>query len=151
MNPKPDPKIAEPAAGYAGALERAADTGVDLAVAASFEEFAELDEESAELEIAPPSAEVKAVAERILTTLTREFPRYYMVAPDEGGKATIEVSAGAGKGCGVLIICDDTGVACFVTMKGANRRARYDHEAAKTFPDEFVRSALRELDQAHPA
>ena len=41
-------------------------------VAASFEELAELDDEAADLGIAPPSAEVKQAARRILTALTWE-------------------------------------------------------------------------------
>lgn len=114
-------------------------------VAESLEEFEELDEEAAEMEVAPPGAEVKRAARRILTALAREFPRYYLVSPGDRGDICIQASAGMGKGRGVLVVCDEDGVVCFVTMDGNNRRARYDREAAKNLPDEFMRAAMRQL------
>ena len=114
-------------------------------VAESWREFEEIDEEAAEMEVEPPGKEVKKVARRILTTLAREFPRYYLVSPGEKRDITIQASAGMGKGRGVLIVCDEDGVACFVTMNGRNRRARYDHEEAKNLPDDFIRAAMRQL------
>ena len=119
MTPKPDPKVAE-----------------------SFKEFAELDEHSAELEIAPPSAQIKRTAKRILTELTTEFPRYYMVGPDEEGGIAIEAIGKTGR---VLIVCDEEGVACFGIVKGEDSYKRYDHEEAKHLPNDLIRSAIGNL------
>lgn len=143
MNPKPNPQIAEPSAGYAEAVGRVAPPCADPA-AASFAEFAEIDEEAADLDIPPPSAKVKTVAKRILTALADEFPRYYAVSPGEGREVAIQASAGMGKGKGVLIICDDKHVSCYVTMNFKSRRAHYDIEE-KNLPDSFIRDAIREL------
>lgn len=145
MTPKPDPQISEPSAGYARAVEQSAKTSADPSVAASFKEFAELDEEAAEMEIAPLNPAVKQTAKRILAALVQEFPRYYMVFPDEEGEIAIQASAGMGKGRGVLIVCDESGAACFVTMNGNSRHARYDRESTKDLPDDFIRAAMREL------
>ena len=68
-----------------------------------------------------------------------------MVSPGEGREITIQASVGMGKGRGVLIVCDPDGVACFVTMDGKNRRARYDHSMAEDLPDDFIRTAMRQL------
>ena len=114
-------------------------------VTESLEEFEGLDEEAAEMGAEPPDEEVKRMAKRILMELTREFPRYYMVSPGEGRGITIQASAGMGKGRGVLIVCDPDGVACFVTMNGKSRRARYDHSMAEDLPDDFIRTAMRQL------
>lgn len=144
MTPKPDPEIAEPAIGYAQALKREAQAGDHPSVAASFKEFAELDEEAADLEIPPPSAEVKAVAKRILTALVQEFPRHYAVSPGEGREVAIETSVGTGKGHGVLIICDEKNVSCYVTKNGDSWRAHYPL-TDKNLPDAFIRNAIRDL------
>lgn len=144
MNTKPDSKIAEPpaSAGYAEAVDLAAEACVDPDVALSFKEFAELDEHSAELEIAPPSAQIKRTAQRILTELTQEFPRYYMVAPDEEGGVAIETIGDTGR---VSVVCDEYGVACFSIINGIGARMRCDPEADKHLLDDFVRSVLRKL------
>ena len=114
-------------------------------VAESLEEFEQIDEEAAEMEVDPPSPEVKRAARRILTALAREFPRYYLVSPGDNRDVTIQASAGMGKGRGVLVVCDEEGTACLVTMNGKNRRARYDREEAKNLPDDFMRAAMRQL------
>ena len=144
MPPKPDPKVAEPSAsvGYAVAAEQSAQAHIDPKVAMSFREFAELDEHSAELEIAPPSAKIKRTAKQILTELTTEFPRYYMVGPDEEGGIAIETIGKAGR---VLVICDDNGVACFSTINKARARMRCDPKADKDLLDDFIRSVMRKL------
>ena len=144
MNPKPDPKIAEPSAsaGYAEAVERAADVYADPDVAASFEEFNGINDEAARMEVAVPGTRVKQTAERILTTLTQEFPRYYMVFPDEDGEIAIETIGQAGR---VLVVCDNSGVACFTTIGGEDGYNRYDQKSAENFPDDFIRSALQKI------
>ena len=118
---------------------------IDSLVDESLRELEEVNEEAAEMEVEPPGGEVKRTARRILTALAREFPRYYAVTPGEGREVAIQASAGMGKGRGVLVVCDEDGVACLVTMDGKNRRARYDRETAKDLPDDFIRAAMREL------
>ena len=142
MTPKPDPRIAEPSAGYARAVERAVEARADPDVVASFEELNGINEEAARMEVALPSTQVKQTAERILTALTHEFPRYYMVFPDEDGEIAIETIGEAGR---VLVICDKAGVACFITINGEDGYDRYDQESAKKFPNDFVRSALKKI------
>ena len=116
------------------------------AVAASFEEFAELDSEAAEMEIAPLDPEVKRTAKRILTALAQEFPRYYMVAPDDDGEITIQTNARSRKQSSVLIVCEQQRVLCFVVIDGKSRHAEYGRDSVPDLPDEFIRTAMRELD-----
>ena len=142
MTPKPNPQISEPSAGYAEAVEQAVEARADPDVAESFKEFAELDEASAELEIAPPSAQIKQIAKQILTELTQEFPRYYMVGPDEEGGVAIETIGDTGR---VLVVCDEYGVACFSIINGIKARMRCDSEVDKQLFDDFARSVLGKL------
>ena len=115
-------------------------------VAESLKEFEGLDEEAADLGVAPPAPNVREAARRILDGLLREFPRYYAVSPGEGREVAIQASAGMGKGRGVLIVCDNKDISCYVTINGKNRRACYDREEAKNLPDEFIRAAMRQLE-----
>ena len=142
MPPKPDPKVSEPLTGYAEAVEQAVEARADPDVVASFEEFDELDEDAVQMEMEPPSRAVKQTAKRILTELTREFPRYYAVSPDEDGGIAIEAVGEAGR---VLVICDKAGVACFTIINGKNVRIRYDHEASNDLLDDFIRSKMEKL------
>ena len=144
MTSKPAPRIAEPAAsvGYAETAKRPASACADPDVALSFQEFADLDEHSAELEIAPPSARIKQTAKRILTELTQEFPGYYMVSPDEGGGVTIEAIEDSGR---VLVVCDNNGVACFSIINGIKARMRCDPEADKKILTSFIQQVMRKL------
>lgn len=144
MNPKPSSKIAEPSdsPGYAQAVEPAADTCVDSDVAMSFREFDELNEEAEEMEIPPPSVKNKRLAKQILTGLTQEFPRYYMISPDEDNGVSIETIGKTGR---VLVVCDDDGVACFSLINGVSAHMRCDPAADKQLFDDFTRSVLRKL------
>lgn len=103
-----------------------------------------MDEEAADLDIEPPAPNVRAVARRILSDLIGEFPRYYAISPGEGREVAIETSAGMGKGRGVLIICDDKNVSCYVTMDCKSKRAHYAL-TDKNLPDAFMREAIRKL------
>ena len=121
-------------------------------VSATLAEFEELDKEAADLGVAPPAPNVREAARRVLTELLREFSRYYYaVSPGEGGEVAIRASAGMGKGRGVLIVCDDKDISCYVTMNGESRRAHYALQAAETLPDAFIREAMRELGSADRA
>lgn len=146
MPPKPSPKISEPAAGYAEALERTeADACEHPSVAVSFKEFAELDEEAAEMEVAPPSAKVKATAKRILTALAEKFPRYYMVFPDDDGEIAIQTNGRTEKGGSVLIVCEEEGALFSLVMGGESYQTRYAKESLEDLPDESIYAAIRKL------
>ena len=108
----------------------------------ALEELDALDGAEAE----PPGAEARRSARRILTALAREFPRYYAVTLGDERDISIETDAGMGKGRGVLIVCDDEDVACYVTANGENTMRHYSHAEADMLPDEFIRNALRNLD-----
>ena len=112
----------------------------------ALEELDALDNAAAEMEVDPPAPEVKRAARRILMALAREFPRYYAVTLGDERDISIETDAGMGKGRGVLIVCDDEDVACYVTANGENTMRHYSHAEADMLPDEFIRSALRSLD-----
>ena len=145
MTPKPNPKIAEPAAGYAQALKREAQACDHPSVAASFEEFAELDEEAVEMELTPPSDTVKAKAEQILTALVEKFPRYYMVFPDDDGEVSIQTNGRTKRGGNLLIVCGENSVSCSFVMNGKGSHKIYDSESIKNLPDEFICSSLEKL------
>ena len=142
MTPKPNPKVAEPSAsaGYAEAAEQAAQTYDNPEVADSFAEFDGIDEAAKRMEMVVPGKQVKQTAKRILTALAQEFPRYYMVSPDEDGEVAIETIGELGR---VLIVCDEEGVACFTIVKKQDGYKRYDHEEAKHLPNDFIRSAVK--------
>ena len=144
MTPKPDPKVAEPPAsvGYAEAPERAAQTYDNPEVADSFAEFYGIDEEAKRMEMTVPGKQVKQTAKRILTALTKEFPRYYMVSPDEDGEVAIETIGECGR---VLIVCDEEGVACFTIVKKQDGYKRYSQEEAEHLPNDFILSAVKEI------
>ena len=150
MSPKPDPRIAEPpaSAGYAEAAQRAVDAYADPAVAnsvsKSIKEFDEIDEEAADLDLEPPAPNVRKVARRILNDLIREFPRYYAVSPGEGREVAIQTGAGTGKGHGVLIICDEENISCYVT-KGGKSWQEHSPITDKNSPSDFIRNAIRDL------
>ena len=108
----------------------------------ALEELDALDSAAAE----PPGAEARRSARRILTALAREFPRYYAVTLGDERDISIETDAGMGKGRGVLIVCDDEDVACYVAANGENTMRHYSHAEADALPDEFIRNALRNLD-----
>ena len=146
MPPKPDTRIAEPSAsvGYAEAARQSADACANPAVAESWKEFEEIDEEAADLDIEPPAPNVRAVARRILSDLIHEFPRYYAVSPGEGREVAIETGAGTGKGHGVLIICDAENVSCYVTKDGDSWQ-QHSPITDKNLPNDFIRDAIRDL------
>jgi hypothetical protein len=107
-------------------------------------ELARLDEQSREEGFPPPSAVAKAIAERIVTELLPRFPRGYDIYPTSEGEVAVEPASRPGRG--VLIVCDPKGgVACYVTIDGKNRRARYDD--ASRLPDSFIAEAIRDLDR----
>ena len=111
----------------------------------ALEELDALDGAAAETEAEPPGAEARRSARLILTALAREFPRYYAVTLGDERDISIETDAGMGKGRGVLIVCDDEDVACYVTANGENTMRHYSHAEADALPDEFIRNALQNL------
>ena len=87
MPPTPDPKIAEPSAGYAETAVRVEKEAEPLTVeqqvylSEALEDLAEMDEYAAELNIAPPAPVALAAAKAFLQQAVREAPRRYAICP----------------------------------------------------------------------
>ncbi len=90
------------------------------------------------------SEQAKATARRLLVELHCRFPLFYDVYPTDQKEVAIEVSGR--KGRRVLILCGpDESAACFVTIDGDNRRARFT-PSQKPCPSlvSAIEAALRE-------
>lgn len=103
--------------------------------------LAELDEaadEAAEQGFATPSEAAVKNAERILRHLAVIASAGPAVYPNDSGG--IEIAFGA-PGRAVLVLCEaDGGGACFSTIDGGNRRARY--QRGDDMPDAFIRDQV---------
>ena len=115
-------------------------------VAETWREFDEVDDYAARNDLEPPAAATKRAARKILSALLREFPRYYAVMPGDERDISFQTSAGMGKGRGVLIVCDDEDIACYVTLSGENTMRHYDYAQVDSLPDDFIRDAIRALE-----
>ncbi len=106
-------------------------------------ELDQIDQETAQ-EGLPPSNELsKGNARHIIIELaTGPYPQP-AVYPTEDGEIAILFQKQSAQ-AGVLILCDsDGGGACFSTIAGKKRRARYDD--ASELPDAFVKGELLKL------
>ena len=95
MNPKPDPQIAEPSAGYAEAVEQAAKAGVPLTaeqqgfLREAMVDFEELEEEAQEKGLPAPAPVAKAAALEFLHAAIREAPLPYALGMWDAGAVVI--------------------------------------------------------------
>lgn len=112
-------------------------------LADALEELEQVDQEAAE-EGFPLSNELsRGNARRILKELAREPYPAPTVYPTENGEIAILFQKRRAQ-AGVLILCEQDGSgACFSTIAGKKRRARYDD--ASDLPDAFVLSELGKL------
>lgn len=95
--------------------------------------------------IAVPSKLASENAGRLLKTMYQISPRRFDVYPMAGGYIAVDGRGGYGRA--TLLMCGSDGDAvCLVTIDGERRRAHYSTTAG--LPDDFVRQALRELDDA---
>ena len=98
--------------------------------------------------IAEPSKLAFENARRLLKAMYDLSPRRFDVYPMADGYIAVDGRGGYGRA--TLLMCGSGGDAvCLVTIDGERRRAYYATTAG--LPDDFVRQALRELDNGLPA
>jgi hypothetical protein len=109
----------------------------------ALQELQEADHEAEQEGFRTSSITAKNNAKQILESLSRGPWPAPVVYPTADGEIAIFFKA-AGAEAAVLILCDsDGGGACFASIFGENRRARYSD--AGYLPDEFVKRQLRDL------
>ena len=87
-------------------------------------------------------------ARRLLNAMYDLSPRRFDVYPMSNGYIAVDGRGGYGRAA--LLTCGSAGDAvCLVTIDGKRRRAHYATTAG--LPDDFVRQALRELDDGPSA
>ena len=123
----------------------ATSTATDLVEA--LRELAEVSDYAAEDGLDAPSETASVNAARLLKAMYAISPRRYGVYPAPGGYVAID-ARGANDRIAV-VLCGSAGeAACFVTIDGESRRARY--ATARELPDGFIREALAGLDAKPP-
>ena len=153
MPTKPDPQVSEPAAGYAQALERAADVrAVPLTaqqqdfLREALEDLAELDEYAAELDMPAPDPAAIEAAREFLHQAVRAVPRSYSVSP--WGDGSVIVNAQGKKGFSVNVSFETNGSAvCFVGRLNLEQSEERHFSPAQKVANEWVFRAVRELEK----
>ena len=116
-------------------------------LAEALQELAEVSEYAVEDELEIPSEIASANAARLLKAMYAISPRRYGVYPAPDGYVAIDARGSNDRIA--VVLCGSAGeAACFVTIDGESRRARY--ATARELPDGFIREALAGLD-AKPA
>ena len=123
----------------------AASTAAELEDA--LQELAEVSDYAAEDGLDVPSEIASANAARLLKAVYAISPRRYGIYPAPDGYVAIDARGSNDRIA--VVLCGSAGeAACFVTIDGESRRARY--ATARELPDGFIREALADLD-AKPA
>ena len=151
MNPKPDPKIAEPSAGYAASLERAADPGaVPLTVQQqdflreALVDFEELEEEAQEKSVPAPSPVAKEAALKFLHQAIREASIPYAFCMWE--KGTVVVYAQVARKFRIDAFFDADGSASFhVSYPEDEGQEHREYARAEDMANEWVFSILHNM------
>lgn len=118
----------------------------DVWLAVALAELEQVDQEAAEEGFSLSNELSRGNARRILNKLARESSAAPTVYPTENGGIAILFQKRRTQ-AGVLILCEQDGSgACFSTIAGKKRRARYDD--ASDLPDAFVISELVKLQLA---
>ena len=126
--------------------EPAAVSTVDV-LEEALQELAEAQADAAEDGLDVPSEIASANAARLLKAMYAISPRRYGVYPAPDGYVAIDARGSNDRIA--VVLCGSAGeAACFVTIDGESRRARY--ATARELPDGFIREALASLD-AKPA
>ncbi len=98
--------------------------------------------------IVEPSELAFENAKRLLRAMYDLSPRRFDVYPMDDGYVAVDGRGGYGQA--VALMCGSAGDAvCLVTIDGERRRAHY--ATARNLPDDFVRQALRELENRSSA
>ena len=116
-------------------------------LAEALQELAEAPADAIEDDLEAPAGTAMANAERLLKAMYHISPRRYGVYPAPDGYVAIDARGSNDRIA--VVLCGSAGeAACFVTIDGESRRARY--ATARELPDGFIREALAGLD-AKPA
>ena len=106
-------------------------------------ELEEIDAEVEEEGLPPISAKAKEEAHRILSKLPMNLPSAPTVFPTMDGEIAIQFNMPSMRRAVVIELSNDGQAACFASMDGRNRRARYSDSS--DLPDDFVEAQLRAL------
>ncbi len=112
---------------------------------AAYADLDSLDEESRDEGFEPCSELAKDNARRLLLALSHEDRPAPAIYPTSDREVAIMFNR-AGDGNAVLILCASNGeVACFASIRGSNRRARYD--SARGLPDAIILDQLQQQNE----
>ena len=152
MNPKPDPKVADPGVGYAQAAERAPKSAAAPPLTAEQQsilrevlaDLAELDEYAAEHDVPPPAPAALEAATAFVHKAVREAPLRYAVCPwTDGAMIVFKQSA---KGHRVDIFFDADGSAlCFISRPESTQTETRQYSPAAEVANKEVFDVLREM------
>ena len=106
-------------------------------------ELEEIDSETAEGGLSHINANAKSEARRILSKLSRTVLIAPTVYPTLDGEIAIQFDAPLVARAVVIELNNDGQAACFASIDGRNRRARYSDSS--DLPDEFLDAQLRTL------
>lgn len=106
-------------------------------------ELEEIDAEVEEEGLPPISAQAKDEANRVLSKLSVILPPTPMVYPTMDGEIAIQFNVPSMQRAVVIELGNDGEAACFASIDGRNRRARYSDSS--DLPDDFVQAQLRAL------
>ena len=151
MNPKPNPHISEPDAGYAEAVVRPLKPAVAPLTAQQqvylrevLEDLADLDEYAAEKDVPPPAPVALEAARTFLHQAVLEAPRRYAVCPWTEG-AMVVFTQGA-KGYRVDISFDaDGGASCLILHPRSKETDIHRYSPAAKVANKWVFDALRQM------
>ena len=156
MNPKPDPRIAEPPAsvGYAETIEQPAPAKSASLTAKqqsflreALDDLAELDEYAEELDMPPPSPVAKEAAQVFVEQAVREVPRSYTVSPWDEGEVIVSTKNEEGFGVSIFFNANG-GASCFIIHPSPPRRERdtmRHYSQANKVANKWVFDALQKL------
>ena len=151
MNPKPDPEIAEPDAGYAETAGQAPKPAAPPLTAEQqgflrevLEDLAELDEYAAELDVPPPAPVALEAAKAFLHQAVREAPRHYAVCPWTEGTAVVYTQS---KNKYRVDICFDAdgSASCFISRPESTQTDIREYSSAAKVANKEVFDVLREM------
>ena len=107
-------------------------------------EFERIDDEVAEEALPELSDDTKVKARKIILSLMTQ-PLAPTVYPTMDGEVAIYFKSPVTTSSVLILVGNDGGAACFSSVNGKNRRARYDDSSE--LPDEFVTAQLRALQE----
>lgn len=151
MNPKSDPKVADPGAGYAETAGQTVkpDTAPLTSEQQGFlrevlADLAELDEYAAEHDVPPPAPVAIEAAKAFLHQAVREAPRHYAVCPWTEGAAVVYTQSKNKIRMDIFFEADDSASCFIIHPRSTETEIRQFFPAAKVANKE-VFDVLREM------